>query len=166
MVDQRLTQYQALMEAGDATWNETQKAAMISFVNIATVPVLKMLKTEVAHEVGLRGKYIELIAAQYAIYWLDSMVRLASAAVANYPALGPEEAEEMDRMRSDLLSLQSKLKANLNAASNSAAATTQIAMELQDFDNKLRQNDSSLAQAAQLSRSLGAGGTGSTAVIR
>lgn len=161
MVDQRLTQYQAMMEAGNTTWTDTQKAAMISFVNIASVPVLKMLKTEVAHEVGLRGKYIELIAAQYAIYWLDSMVRLASAAVANYPALGPEEAEEMDRMRSDLLALQSKLKANLHAASNAAAATTQIALELQDFDAKLRQNDTSLAQAAQLSRSLGAGGNGS-----
>lgn len=161
MVDQRLTQYQAMMEAGDTAWTGTQKAAMINFVNIASVPVLKMLKTEVAHEVGLRGKYIEVIAAQYAIYWLDSMVRLASAAVANYPALGPEEAEEMDRMRSDLLALQSKLRANLHAASNAAAATTQIALELQDFDQKLRQNDSSLAQAAQLSRSLGAGGNGS-----
>lgn len=162
MVDQRLTQYQALMAAGDTNWTSTQRAEMISFVNIATVPVLKMLRTEMAHGVGLRTRYIELIAAQYAIFWLDSMVRMASAAVANYPSLGPEEAEEMERMRSDLLSLQTKLKNNLNAASDAAAATTQIALELEDFDRKLRTNDSNLAQAVQLSMSLGAGGNGST----
>lgn len=163
MVDQRLTQYQALMEAGQTAWTNAQRAEMVSFVNVATVPVLRMLKTEMAHQVGLRNKYIELIAAQYAIFWLDSMVRMAGAAVANYPSLGPEEAEEMERMRSDLLSLQTKLKNNLHAASNAAAATTQIATELEKFDQQLRMNDSGLAQAAQLSRSLGAGGTGATA---
>lgn len=163
MVDQRLIQYQALMEAGETAWTPEQRTEMISFVNVATVPVLKMLKTEMSHYVGLRTKYIELIAAQYAIYWLDSMVRMASAAVANYPSLGPEEAEEMERMRSDLLSLQTKLKSNLTAATNAAAATAQIARELQEFDVALKSNDSGLAQAAQLSRSLGAGGTGATA---
>lgn len=162
MVDQRLTQYQALMEAGDTAWTEARKAEMINFVNIATVPVLKMLKAEVTgHEVGLRATYIDLIAAQYAIYWLDTMVRLARNAVANYPSLGPEEADRMHEMQVDLMALQTKLKANLSAAANTAAATAELARQLADFDKLLRANNASLAQASQLSRSLGAGRLGS-----
>jgi conjugative transfer pilus assembly protein TraH len=161
MVDQRLTQYQALMEAGETAWTESRKAEMINFVNIATVPVLKMLKAEVSgHEIGLRSTYIDLIAAQYAIYWLDSMVRLARNAVSNYPSLGPEEADEMHNMQTDLMALQSKLKANLSEAANTAAATAELARQLADFDKLLRANNASLAQAAQLSRSLGAGRIG------
>ena len=164
MVDQRLTQYQALMEAGDTAWTEARKAEMINFVNIASVPVLKMLKAEVTgHDVGLRATYIDLIAAQYAIYWLDSMVRLARNAVANYPSLGPEEADRMHEMQVDLMALQTKLKANLSAAANTAAATAELARQLADFDKLLRANNASLAQASQLSRSLGAGRLGSAA---
>lgn len=163
MVDQRLTEYQALMEVGETDWTEAQRNEMISFISVATVPVLQMLRTEMSFGVGLKNRYIELIAAQYAIFWLESMVRMASGAVANYPSLGPEEAEEMDRMRSDLLNLQSKLKTNLTSAAEAAAATTQIAKELKEFDVTLRMNDTGLAQAVQLSRSLGAGGTGASA---
>lgn len=160
MVDQRLTQYQALMEAGETNWTAARKTEMINFVNIATVPVLKMLKAEVTgHEVGLRSTYIDLIAAQYAIYWLDSMVRLARNAVANYPSLGPEEADEMAQMQTDLLALQTKLKANLSAAATTAANTAELSRQLAEFDKQLRSNNASLAQAAQLSRSLGAGMT-------
>jgi conjugative transfer pilus assembly protein TraH len=160
MVDQRLTQYQVLMEAGETNWSAARKAEMINFVNIATVPVLKMLKAEITgHEVGLRSTYIDLIAAQYAIYWLDSMVRLARNAVANYPSLGPEEADEMAQMQTDLLALQTKLRSNLNAAAATAANTAELSRQLAEFDKQLRSNNASLAQAAQLSRSLGAGMT-------
>lgn len=160
MVDMRLTQYEALMEAGDTTWAENTKSEMMNFVNIASVPVLRMLKTEVAHQVGLRNNYIELIAAQYAIYWLDSIVRMASTAVANYPSLGPEEADEMEKVRIGLLNLKAKLDANQNEAAKAAAAITQVAAQVESFDKTLRMNDIGLAKAVQLSRSLGAGGSG------
>jgi Skp family chaperone for outer membrane proteins len=88
------------------------------------------------------------------------MVRLARNAVSNYPSLGPEEADEMHNMQTDLMALQAKLKANLSEAANTAAATAELARQLADFDKLLRANNASLAQAAQLSRSLGAGRIG------
>lgn len=166
MVDQRLTRYEEMMEAGDGDWSASLKTEMIGFVNVAAVPVMQVLKADFGYKAGLRSTYIDLIAAQYAIYWLESMVKLAAAAVANYPSLGPEEAEEMERMRSDLMTLQARLKTNLASASSVAASMTAMAQRLEEFDQRLRQNDSNLANSSALSARLAAGGNGTNYVTR
>jgi conjugative transfer pilus assembly protein TraH len=160
MVDLRMTEYQQRMAQGDTNWAADQKSEMMNFVNIATVPVLRMLKTEVAHEIGMRHNFIELIATQYAIYWLSNMVRLASNAVSSYPSLGPEEADKMEKIHANLVSLKAKLDAQHNEAAKAAASLAQLAEQLERFDKTLRMNDTDLAKAVQLSRSLSAGGSG------
>lgn len=153
LVEQRLTEYEAIMEQGGSTWAAGKKSEMIGFVNVTTLPVLKLLKTDFARQSDLRNAYTDLIASQYAIFYLENMVKKAAAAVANYPSLSAGEEEKVKDMRDRLMHLKDVLSRNEQSNHNKATALTNVQLQLAKFDEVLRNNDSALALRIEAARS-------------
>jgi conjugative transfer pilus assembly protein TraH len=160
LVQQRLTTYENAMQTGSTNWDPSTKAAMVGFVNISSVPVLQIMKMDFANKTQIRETYTDLIASQYAIYYLDTIVKQAVAAVSNYRTLGPDETTEVKTMRDALTHLHDVLSANMNKNSAKASAMANITLQLAKFDEVLRGNDASLATRIEASRSMGGGSFG------
>ncbi len=158
MVEQRLTEYEAIMQAPASTWSGSKKNEMVGFVNVTTLPVLKLLKTDFASQTQLRSAYTDLIASQYAIFYLDNMLKKAAAAVANYPTLSASEEEKVRDMRDRLIHLKDVLARNEQGNNNKATALTNVQIQLAKFDEILRNNDSAIALRIEAARSMSSSG--------
>lgn len=156
MVNARLDAYVATMNLPAAAWPSSLKDEMAQFVNITSVPVLRLLKMDFAREADLRSTYIDLIASAYAIYYLENMVKKASEAVSNYPSLSEGEETQVKAMRERLFRLKDILARNRTNNEQRAAAATTLNARLAEFEVVLRSNDATLALRVEASRSMGA----------
>jgi conjugative transfer pilus assembly protein TraH len=127
------------IETGVTSWGAGKKQEMVDFVNISSVPVLRVLMTDFGSNTKLGDAYLDLIAAQYAIHFLQQSVSQAAAAVGNYPSLDEQEAKAVTSFRDRLVGLREVLNRNETSTHTRAAAIAQLQLQIEQQNRQIRQ---------------------------
>lgn len=139
MVLKKFEDFNNNIETGLTTWAPAKKQEMIDFVNISSVPVLRVMLADFGSNTRLGDAYLDLIASQYAIHFLQESVKQAAAAVGNYPSLDEAESKEVAVFRNRLIKLRETLNNNETNTHTRAAAIAQLQLQIEQHNRQIRQ---------------------------
>lgn len=152
----RLDDYSATLSSGNANWSVTKKLEMMDFVNVSSIPILRVMELDLTTNAGLRNTYADYIAGQYIVYYLDTMIRKASEALGKTQSRDAAEEQGVKSMVANLTELKRILIANEGVMSNKVAAATDIQIKLAAFEQTMATRHAQLASNVALTKVLNA----------